>query len=86
VDGFQTLEQEAVTLQLPWSPMDVEDARAVGYLLRKSAIMEWNDPKRNNCAAVTKQKRGGDLKSPLTSVMEMQNLEFSQLAFGLALI
>ena len=33
----QTLKQEAVTLKLPWRPQDVQDARAVGYLLRKAA-------------------------------------------------
>jgi hypothetical protein len=34
---FQTLKQEAVKLKLTWRPQDVQDARAVGYLLRKAA-------------------------------------------------
>ena len=41
--GSQTLEQEAVTLKLPWRP---QDARAVGYLLRKAANRELNQRKR----------------------------------------
>jgi hypothetical protein len=38
----QTLEQEAVTLKMPWRPQNIPDARVVGYLLRKAAIREWN--------------------------------------------
>ena len=34
----------------------------------------------------TKMKEVGDLKSALTSDMEMQSLEFAQLVFGLALV
>ena len=34
----------------------------------------------------TKLKGVGDLKSTLTSDMEMQSLEFAQLVFGLALV
>ena len=33
-----------------------------------------------------KKKGVGDLKSALTSDMEMQSLEFAQLVFGLALV
>jgi hypothetical protein len=33
-------------VELPWRPQDVRDARAIGYLLRKSANREWNHPKR----------------------------------------
>ena len=40
--------------------------------------MEWNQPKRNNCVAVNKTEKSW------TSDMEMQNLEFAQLAFGFA--
>ena len=35
---------------------------------------------------LTKLKGVGDLKSALTSDMEMQSLEFAQLGFGLALV
>jgi hypothetical protein len=38
----QTLKQEAV---LPWRLKDVKDARAMGYLLRKAANREWNQPR-----------------------------------------
>lgn len=72
--------------RLPWKPQDVGDARVVGCPLRKAATTEWNQPKRKNCIAVKKAERFGDLKSPLMSNVEMQILEFAQLAFGLALV
>ena len=60
--------------------------RAVGYLLRKAANREWNQPRRKNFVAVNEDEKGvGDLKSALTSDMEMQSLEFSQLVSCLAL-
>ena len=40
--GSQTLEKEAVKLKLAWRPQDVQDAGAVGYLLRKANNREWN--------------------------------------------
>ena len=39
-EGSQTLEQETVTLKLPWRPQDIRDARTMGYLLRKAANRE----------------------------------------------
>ena len=80
--GSQTLKQEAVTLKLPWRPQDVQDARAMGYLLRQAANREWNQPKRIVQQA-TKMKGVEDLKSALTPLMEMQSLEFAQLVFDL---
>ena len=38
-------------------PKDVRDARAVGYLLRKAANREWNQPKRKKFVAVNKDER-----------------------------
>lgn len=38
--GSQTLEQETITMKLPWRLQDVQDARAMGYLLRKAANRE----------------------------------------------
>ena len=38
--GSQTLEQEAVTLKLPWCLNDIKDDRVFGYLLRKAANRE----------------------------------------------
>ena len=76
----QTLKQEAVTLKLPWRPKDVKDARAMGYLLRKAANREWNQPRRKKFVAVNKDEKGvGDLKTTLTSDKEMKSLEFAQL-------
>ena len=39
-------------------PQDVGDARVVGYLLRKAANREWNQPKREKCVAVNKAEMG----------------------------
>jgi hypothetical protein len=44
VCGSQKLKQEAVILKLLWRPQDVQDARAMDYLLRKAANREWNQP------------------------------------------
>jgi hypothetical protein len=34
------IETEAVTLKLSWRPQYIQDARAMGYLLRKAANRE----------------------------------------------
>jgi hypothetical protein len=44
-------------LKLPWRPQDVRDARAVGYLPRKAANREWNQPRRKKFVEVNKDKR-----------------------------
>jgi hypothetical protein len=55
----------------------------MGYLLRKAANRECNYPRRKKFVIVNKdEKRADYLKSAL---MEMQNLEFAQLASYLAL-
>jgi hypothetical protein len=56
----------------------------VGYLLRKAVNREW--PKRKKFVALNKDEKGiGDLKTALTSAMEVQSLKFVQLAYCLAL-
>ena len=71
--GSHILKQEAVTLKLPWRPQGVRDARAMGYLLK-------------NVVAINKDEKGiGNLKTALTSAMEMQSFEFAQLVSCLAL-
>ena len=58
----------------------------MGYLLRKTANREWNQPRRKKFVAVSKDKTGhGNLKTALTSDLEMQSLEFVQLVSCLAL-
>ena len=42
---------------LSWRPQNIEDDRAMGYLPRKVANREWNQPKRKKCAAVNKAER-----------------------------
>ena len=45
------------------------------YLLRKAANWEWNQPRRKKLVAVNKSEKGvRDLKTALTSDMEMQSL------------
>jgi hypothetical protein len=78
------LKQEAVTLKLPWRPQDVQDANALGYLLRKTTNREWNQHRRK-FVAVNKDEKVGDLKTALTSDMEMQSSGFAQLVSCLAL-
>jgi hypothetical protein len=58
----------------------------MGYLLKKAANGEWNQPRRNKFVAVNKDKKGvGDLKTALASDVEMQSLEFAQLVSCFAL-
>ena len=65
------MEQESVKLKLTWRPQDVRDARVVGYLLRKAANREWNQPRKKKFA-VNKEENGfGDLKTTLISDKEM---------------
>ena len=62
------------------------DTRAVDYLMRKASNREWNQPKRKKFFAITKDEKGvGDLKTVLTSAIEMQNFEFAQLVSYLSL-
>jgi hypothetical protein len=84
--GSQTLKQKAVALKLPWRPQDVQDSSAVSYLLRKTPNREWNQPRRKQFVIVNKDEKGvGNLKTALTSDMEMQSLEFAHLVSFLAL-
>ena len=55
--GSQTFLQNDIKLKLPWRPQDIRDARAVGYLLRKAANREWNQPKRKKFVAVNTNER-----------------------------
>jgi hypothetical protein len=54
----QTLKQEAVTLKLPWRPKDVHDARAMGYMVRKTANRKWSQSRRKQFVAVNKDETG----------------------------
>ena len=56
------------------------------YLTESISQWGWNQSKRKKFAAVNKDEKGvGDLKTALTSDMEMQSLEFAQLVSCLAL-
>jgi hypothetical protein len=46
----------------------------LGYLLRKAANREWNQPKRKKLVEVNTDEKGiGDLKTDLPSDMELQS-------------
>jgi hypothetical protein len=78
--GLQTLKQEAGKLKLTWRLEDVKDARAMEYLPRKAANRKWNQPRRKKFVAANKNEKGiGDLKTALTSALEMQSFLFAQL-------
>lgn len=48
------------------------------YVVRKAANREWNQPSRKQFAAVkTDDKEVRDLKTALTSAMEIQSMEFA---------
>ena len=53
----QTIKEEAVSLKLPWGLKDVKDARAMGYMARKAANREWNQPRRKQFVAVNKDEK-----------------------------
>lgn len=72
-----------------WIALEIpryEDARVMGYLPRKAANRDGTNPRKRSVLQPTKLKGIGDLKSTLTSDMELQSLEFAQLAFDLALV
>ena len=51
-----------------------------GYLLRKAADRKWNQLRRKKFVVVNKDEKGArNLKTILTSDVEMQSLEFAQL-------
>ena len=55
----QTLKEEAVTLKLLWRLKD--NARTMGYMLRKAANREWNQPRRKQFVAVNKDEKGVEI-------------------------
>ena len=59
----------------------------MAYLLRKVVNREWYQPRRKKSVVVKKDEKGaGELKTTLTSAMEMQSLEFAQLEFGVGFL
>jgi hypothetical protein len=58
----------------------------MGYLLTKAANRKWNQLRGKKFVVVNKYEKGvGDLKTALTSAMDMYSLEFSQPVSCLAL-
>jgi hypothetical protein len=58
----------------------------VGYLPRTADNRQWNQSKEKRVLQSTKLKGVGDLKSTLTTDMEMQSWGFFQLVFGLSMV
>ena len=72
---------------LHWTPRDVRDAIAVGELPRRAANTVWHQPDREReVLRSTKLERVCNLKSSLTSDVELKDLEFPLLGFDLALV
>ena len=71
--GSQTLKPEAVNVEVALETPRC--SRFQGYLLRKAANREWNQPRRKKFVAVNKdEKRVENLKTALTSDEEMQSV------------
>ena len=79
-------EAVKVKPRLPWRPQDVRDARDLDTFQGKLLAGSGTSPRERNVLQSTKLKGVGDLKSILTSDMEIQSLELAQLVFGLALV
>lgn len=78
-------EAEKMKCGLHWRPHGVGDARALCYLPKRTANC-GSSPRERSVLQTSKLEGVGNLKRPLTSNMEMQNLEFALLCFCLALV
>lgn len=58
----------------------------MGYMSRSPTNREWNQLKRERDGLQLNLKVVGNLKRALTSDVEVQNLEFALLGFGLSLV
>lgn len=87
-EGPEKSLSEAVKVKLAfhWRRLDIEDARIMRHLPRAATDRRWNQPKTEKCDVVNKAERNWRPKSPLTSDVVMENLEFALLAFSLALV
>ena len=54
---------ERLLVKPSWSgtPQCIEDTRAMGYMLRKAANREWNQPRRKQFVAVNKDEKGVEI-------------------------
>lgn len=59
--------------------------RAMGYGPKRTTHRKWNQPRREEFVTDNKAARG-KLLSPLTLGVELQDLEFALMNFGLAFI
>ena len=71
---------------LPWRTQDVGVARAIGHLPSRSSSRKCNSTKERSVFQSTNLKGFGGLKSVLTADMKMQNLDYAQLVFSLAVV
>ena len=54
-------ETRRCSVKVALGSQDVRDARAVGYLLRKAANREWNQPRRKKFVVVNKDEKGVEI-------------------------
>lgn len=71
---------------LCWRTPDVGEASTLGYLPKTAIGRAWNQPIGEGLSQSRNLEGIGDLKSPLTADMVMQDLEFFLLGFTLALV
>lgn len=64
--GFQTLEQEALKLKLPWIPHQCYRCQSCGIPTEDLLTGSGNSPRERSLLQSTKQKGVGDLKTTLT--------------------
>jgi len=79
------LKQDTIKLKLLWRPQDVRAVRAWVTCQKKAANRMEPAQEIEVCCGQQGYKGVGDLKTALTSDMEMQSLEFAQLTFWLTL-
>ena len=80
---YETVEVKHV---LPWRPQEVGNGRIMGYLLRKPTDWCRTSPRERRVLQLTKLKGAGDLRSALTSDLEVQSLESAPVVVSRALI
>ena len=59
--GIPDTERRSCNIEIFWRLKDVKDARAMGYMLRKAANREWNQPRRKQFVAINKDKKGVEI-------------------------
>lgn len=70
-----------VKCELHGRPQDVRGARAKAYLPRRASYKKWNPPEKERSVLEAAKPKGEGHLSPLTSDMELQDLEVCPAVF-----